>query len=53
LAKALPGTFQDTFILEPGKAVQLPIGSVRVNPDDPMSDWIIPDCNVPGRVDCR
>jgi len=53
LAKAMPGTFQDTVILEPGKAVQLPIGSARVNPDDPLSDWIIPDCNIPGRVDCR
>jgi hypothetical protein len=53
LAKALPGTFQDTFILEPGKAQQLPVGSVRINPNDPLSDWLIPDCHVPGRVDCQ
>ncbi len=53
LARALPGTFQDTVILEPGKSVQLPIGSVRVNPEDPLSDWVIPDCHIPGRIDCQ
>ncbi|KWX20051.1 hypothetical protein AFM11_32290 [Mycolicibacterium wolinskyi] len=42
LAKSMPSFVSDTFNLEPGSAVELPVGSVRVNPDDPMSDWIIP-----------
>ncbi|MDV3127886.1 hypothetical protein M1247_23410 [Mycobacterium sp. 21AC1] len=52
LSRSMPAFVSDTFILEPGSAVELPVGSVRVHPDDPMSDWIIPDCHVPGRVDC-
>ena len=43
----------DQRVVEPGKAPQLPIGSQRVNPNDPLSDWIIPDCYVPGRADCQ
>jgi len=53
LARAMPGTFQDTVPLEPGKAPQLPLGSQRTDPDEPLSDWVIPDCYVPGRVDCQ
>jgi hypothetical protein len=46
-------TFADTRVVEPGKAPELPVGSQRVNPNDPLSDWIIPDCYLPGRVDCQ
>ncbi len=53
LANMMPAIFMDTRVLEPGKAPELPIGSSRVDPDDPLSDWIIPDCYVPGRVDCQ
>ena len=45
--------FNDTFTLAPGRAPELPKESVRVNPADPLSDWIIPDCNVPDRIDCN
>jgi len=48
----MPSLYSNTFPLEPGKAPELPIGSTRVDPNDPVSDWIIPDCYVPGRVDC-
>src|SRR5579875_502886 len=41
------------YALEPGKDPELPIGSVRVDPDDPLSNWIIPDCDVPERNDCQ
>ncbi len=53
LSNIMPTIFVDTRVLEPGKAPELPIGSQRVNPNDPLSDWIIPDCYVPGRVDCQ
>jgi hypothetical protein len=53
LSNMMPTIFMDTRVLEPGKAPELPIGSKRVDPDDPLSDWIIPDCYVPGRVDCQ
>lgn len=53
LSGMMPSIFVDTRVLEPGKAPQLPIGSQRVNPSDPLSDWIIPDCHVPGRMDCQ
>jgi hypothetical protein len=53
LASMMPTIFVDTRVLEPGKVPQLPMGSQRVNPDDPLSDWIIPDCYVPGRIDCE
>ena len=52
LARALPATFSNTFTLAPGNAPELPIGSVPVDPKDPVSAWIIPDCHVPGRLDC-
>lgn len=52
LSKSMPAFISDTFKLEPGSAVELPVGSVRVNPDDPMSDWIIPDCHVSGGPEC-
>ena len=45
--------FNNTFTLAPGRAPELPKESVRVNPADPMSDWIIPDCHVPDRIDCN
>jgi hypothetical protein len=45
--------FNNTFTLAPGRAPELPKESVRVNPADPMSDWIIPDCSVPDRIDCN
>ena len=45
--------FNNTFALAPGRAPELPKESVRVNPADPMSDWIIPDCYVPDRIDCN
>lgn len=53
LSGMMPTIFADTRVLEPGKSPELPIGSQRVNPSDPLSDWIIPDCHVPGRVDCQ
>lgn len=53
LSSMMPTIFVDTRVLEPGKAPQLPTGSQRVNPNDPLSDWVIPDCYVPGRVDCQ
>ncbi|MFY1621317.1 hypothetical protein, partial [Micromonospora sp. WMMD736] len=53
LARAMPDVFTNTFDLDPGSAPELPITSVRINPDDPLSDWLIPDCYVPGRIDCR
>jgi hypothetical protein len=53
LSGMMPTIFVDQRVLEPGKAPQLPIGSQRVNPNDPLSDWIIPDCHVPGRADCQ
>lgn len=43
LSKSFPAFVSNTFKLEPGSAVELPVGSVRVNPNDPISDWIIPD----------
>lgn len=52
LSKSMPAFISDTFKLEPGSAVELPVGSVRVNPEDPMSDWIIPDCHVSGGPEC-
>lgn len=53
LSNMMPSIFVDTRVLEPGKFPQLPMGSQRVNPNDPLSDWIIPDCYVPGRIDCQ
>lgn len=53
LSNMMPTIFTDSRVLEPGKVPELPIGSRRVDPDDPLSDWIIPDCYVPGRVDCQ
>ncbi|MBY0387654.1 MAG: hypothetical protein K2X56_06010 [Mycobacterium pseudokansasii] len=53
LARDQPAIFSNTFALEPGKAPELPKGSVRVNPNDPLSDWIIPDCYIPDRIDCN
>ncbi|MFZ1178085.1 MAG: hypothetical protein WAO15_17795 [Mycobacterium sp.] len=53
LARDQPAIFSNTFALEPGKAPELPKGSVRVNPKDPLSDWIIPDCYIPDRIDCN
>ena len=53
LARDQPLIFSSTFTLEPGRAPELPKGSVRVNPSDPLSDWIIPDCYVPDRIDCN
>lgn len=53
LARDMPAIFSNSFTLEPGKAPELPKGSVRVNPNDPLSDWIIPDCYVPDRIDCN
>jgi hypothetical protein len=53
LARDMPAIVANTFVLEPGKAPELPKGSVRVNPNDPLSDWIIPDCSVPDRIDCN
>lgn len=52
LSRALPAFVANTFALKPGAAVELPVGSARVNPDDPMSDWLIPDCAVAARLDC-
>jgi len=45
--------FRYTLPLKPGTLPELPKESVRVNPADPMSDWIIPDCYVPDRIDCN
>ena len=45
--------FNNTFTLAPGRVPELPKESVRVNPADPLSDWIIPDCYVPDRIDCN
>ncbi len=53
LARDMPAIVANTFVLEPGKAPELPKGSVRVNPTDPLSDWIIPDCYIPDRIDCN
>ncbi len=53
LSGAMPTIFADARILAPGKLPQLPIDLQRVNPNDPLSDWIIPDCYVPGRADCQ
>jgi len=52
LSKAFPAFVSSSFKLEPGAAVQLPVGSVRTDPSNPMSDWLIPDCSTPGRIDC-
>jgi hypothetical protein len=51
-ANAAPNLFSNKLTLEPGSILQLPLGSVRINPDDPMSDWLIPDCHIPNRLDC-
>ena len=53
LDRDMPLIFTHSFTLEPGKVPELPKGSVRVNPTDPLSDWIIPDCYVPDRIDCN
>jgi hypothetical protein len=53
LHRDLPDVLAYTTELEPGKVLELPYNSVRINPNDPMSDWLIPDCNVPDRTDCR
>lgn len=53
MARAMPDVMTNTFVLDPGAAPELPIDSVRVNPNDPLSDWVIPDCYVPGRIDCQ
>lgn len=53
LSGMMPTIFVDTRVLEPGKFPQLPADSQRVNPGDPLSDWVIPDCHVPGRADCQ
>jgi hypothetical protein len=53
LHRDLPDVFANSTELEPGKVPELPWNSVRVNPNDPLSDWIIPDCHVPDRIDCR
>jgi hypothetical protein len=52
VANAAPNLFSNRLALEPGSVLQLPLGSVRINPADPMSDWLIPDCHVPNRLDC-
>lgn len=51
-ANAAPNLFSNKLALEAGSILQLPVGSVRINPEDPMSDWIIPDCHIPNRIDC-
>jgi hypothetical protein len=53
LARAFPAEVSNTFKLAPGSAVQLPLASVRINPTDPLSDWLIPDCYIPNRLDCN
>lgn len=52
LARQMPAIYSNTFKLEPGSVVELPVGSARINPEDPLSDWVIPDCDVPHRIDC-
>lgn len=52
LSRAFPAFVSDTYKLAPGSAKELPVGSVRIHPNDPLSDWLIPDCNIPNRVDC-
>lgn len=52
LANAMPTMLANTKVMKPGSALELPIGSFRVDPTDPMSAWVIPDCHVPGRLDC-
>ena len=52
LSRAMPDVISNTFVLDPGSAPELPITSARVNPNDPLSDWLIPDCNIPNRIDC-
>jgi hypothetical protein len=53
LPNVMSTIFVDTRVLEPGKFPQLPIGAQRVDPNDPLPDWIIPDGYVPGRADCQ
>jgi hypothetical protein len=53
LARDFPAVVTNTFILEPGRAPELPFNSVRVDPGNPLSDWVIPDCSVPDRIDCH
>lgn len=53
LHRTWPASFEYQFQLKPGSAVELPVGSVRVDPNDPMSAWIIPDCYIPNRIDCQ
>lgn len=53
LAKVEPTLFSNKFHLEPGSAEELPVGSLRVDPKDPLSAWIIPDCSIPGQIDCQ
>lgn len=53
LAKVEPTLFTNKFRLEPGNAEELPVGSLRVNPKDPLSAWMIPDCSIPGQIDCQ
>ncbi|OOK84572.1 hypothetical protein BZL29_0807 [Mycobacterium kansasii] len=43
LARDQPAIFSNTFTLEPGKAPELPKGSVRVNPKDPLSGICQPE----------
>lgn len=52
LANAMPTMMANTKVMKPGSALELPIGSFRIDPSDPMSAWLIPDCQVPGRLDC-
>lgn len=52
LSRAFPAFVSDTYKLAPGSANELPVGSVRIRPDDPLSDWLIPDCHIPNRIDC-
>lgn len=52
LSRAFPAFVSDTYKLAPGAANELPVGSVRIHPDDPLSDWLIPDCHIPNRIDC-
>jgi hypothetical protein len=42
LSKAMPAFISDKVVLEPGSAAALPAGSARVDPANPMSDWMIP-----------
>lgn len=43
LSRAFPAFVSDTFKLAPGSAKELPVGSVRIRPEDPLSDWLVPD----------